>query len=204
VISDARTRPRADDDLAGTAVTDADEPGRPPRDEPPTAAGRGAGLPFALLGRALAVLLVLLLAGLGYLWATRPAPSSIRVGDYVGALEGARSGIVDLTSFDYLTFDDNLRQIKAVTTGDLQKDSLQALSDRRKDITASQAVVSTRVIEGGAGVTKATSNAATVMLVIETTQKTKASTQAQVTRYRIEAQMSKINSRWLLSGISGR
>ena len=43
-----------------------------------------------------------------------------------------------------------------------------------------------------------------MVLVIETTQKTKASTQAQVTRYRIEVQMSKVNGRWLLSGISGR
>jgi Mce-associated membrane protein len=161
-------------------------------------------MPFALLTRALAVLLVLLLAGLGYLWATRPAPSSIQRADYVGALEGASSGIIDLTSFDYLTFDDNLRQIKAVTTGDLQTESLKALNDRRKDITSSQAVVNTKVIEGGAGVTKATSKAATVVLVIETTQKTKASTQAQVTRYRIEVQMSKVNGRWLLSGISGR
>jgi Mce-associated membrane protein len=202
VTSDAQARPRADDDLAGTAVPDAHEGGGSSRDG--VAAGRSGRTPSALLTRALAVLLVLLIAALGYLWFTRPAPSSIQRGDYVGALEGARSGIIDLTSFDYLTFDDNLRQIKAVTTGDLQTESLKALNDRRKDITSSQAVVSTKVIEGGAGVTKATSKAATVVLVIETTQKTKASTQAQVTRYRIEVQMSKVNGRWLLSGISGR
>lgn len=202
MTSDARARPRTDDDLAGTAAPDVDEGGGSPRDE--SGSGRGSRMPFALLTRALAVLLVLLLAGLGYLWVTRPAPSSIQRADYVGALEAARSGVIDLTSFDYLTFDDNLRQIKAVTTGDLQTESLKALGDRRKDITSSQAVVNTKVIEGGAGVTKATSNAATVVLVIETTQKTKASTQAQVTRYRIEVQMSKVNGRWLLSGISGR
>jgi Mce-associated membrane protein len=202
VTSDARARPRTDDDLAGTAAPDVDEGGGSPRDE--SGSGRGGRMPFALLTRALAVLLVLLLAGLGYLWVTRPAPSSIQRADYVGALEAARSGVIDLTSFDYLTLDDNLRQIKAVTTGDLQTESLKALGDRRKDITSSQAVVNTKVIEGGAGVTKATSNAATVVLVIETTQKTKASTQAQVTRYRIEVQMSKVNGRWLLSGISGR
>jgi Mce-associated membrane protein len=204
VISDARTRPRADDDVAGPAVPDADGPGDPPEHEAPAASGRSRRSPLAVLAGALGVLLVLLLVGLGYLWETRPAPSSVGVADYTGALQAARSGVVDLTSFDYLTFDDNLRQIRAVTTGDLQKASLKALSDRRKDITASEAVVNTKVIEGGAGVTKVTSKAATVVMVIEATQKTKASTQAQVTRYRIEVQMSKVNGRWLMSGISGR
>jgi Mce-associated membrane protein len=204
VISDARARPRADDDVEGTAVPDVEGPGGPQRHESPAVTGGSGRMPFALLAQALAVLLVLLLAALGYLWVTRPASSAIRVADYVGALEGARSGVVDLTSFDYLTLDDNLRQIKAVTTGDLQTESLKALNARRADITGSQAVVNTKVIEGGAGVTKATAKAATVVLVIETTQKTKASSRAQVTRFRIEVQMSKVNDRWLLSGISGR
>ena len=150
----------------------------------------------------LTVLLVLLLAGVGYLWFTRPATSSIRTSDYVGALEAARSGVVDLTSFDYLTLDDDLRQIKQVTTGDLQKESIDQLNQRRKDITASQAVVNTKVV--GAGVTRATPDSATVVLVIESTTKTKSSTQAQVVRYRIEVQLKDVNSRWLLSGITGR
>ena len=204
MISDARARPRADDDVEVPAVSDADGPAGPPRDESPAALGRGRRAPFALLAQALAVLLVLLLAGLGYLWVTRPATSSIRVADYVGALEGARSDVVDLTSFDYLTLDDDLRQIQAVTTGDLRKESMDRLNASRKTLLDSQAVTNTKVIEGGAGVTKATSDAATVVLVIEATQKTKARTQAQVTRYRIEAQMTKVGGRWLLSGISGR
>jgi Mce-associated membrane protein len=150
----------------------------------------------------LTVLLVLLLAGVGFLWFTRPATSSIRTSDYVGALEAARSGVVDLTSFDYLTLDDDLRQIKQVTTGDLQKESIDQLNQRRKDITDSQAVVNTKVV--GAGVTRATPDSATVVLVIESTTKTKSSTQAQVVRYRIEVQLKNVNSRWLLSGITGR
>ena len=150
----------------------------------------------------LSVLLVLLLAAAGFLWFTRPATSSIKTADYVGALEAARSGVVDLTSFDYLTLDDDLRQIQHVSTGDLRKESTDTLNKNRKTITDSQAVVSTKVL--GAGVTKATSDRGTVVLVIETTQKSKASSQAQVTRYRIEVQMSKVGGRWLLSGITGR
>jgi Mce-associated membrane protein len=150
----------------------------------------------------LSVLLLLLLAGAGFLWFTRPATSSIKTTDYVSVLEAARSGVVDLTSFDYLTLDDDLRQIKNVSTGDLRKESTDTLNKNRKTITDSQAVVSTKII--GAGVTKADSSNGTVVLVIETTQKSKASTQAQVTRYRIEVQMTKVGGRWLLSGITGR
>ncbi|MBW8767397.1 MAG: hypothetical protein JF630_14620, partial [Geodermatophilales bacterium] len=39
----------------------------------------------------LAVLLVLLLGGVGYLWFTRPEASGVRTGDYVEALQAARS-----------------------------------------------------------------------------------------------------------------
>ncbi|MGZ4538241.1 MAG: hypothetical protein ACXVXT_11865 [Blastococcus sp.] len=169
--------------------------------ETTVAAGDRGGPRFPVVP-VLTVLLVLLLAGVGYLWFTRPATSSIRTSDYVGALEAARSGVVDLTSFDYLTLDDDLRQIKQVTTGDLQKESIDQLNQRRKDITDSQAVVNTKVV--GAGVTRATSDSATVVLVIESTTKTKSSTQAQVVRYRIEVQLKDVNSRWLLSGITGR
>lgn len=204
MISDARTHPRPDDDVADPAVADAGGPGEPPQDEPRTATGRSGRTPLNVLAGALGILLVLLLAALGYLWTTRPAPSSIRIADYTAALEAARSSVVDLTSFDYLTLDDNVRQIEAVTTGDLRKESTDKLNQNRKSITDSQAVVNTKVLENGAGVTRASSNAATVVMVIETTQKTKASPQAQVTRFRIEVQMSKVNGRWLMSGIQGR
>ena len=47
---------------------------------------------------ALSVLLVLLLAGVAFLWFTRPDESPVRTGDYGAALQAARSGVVDLTS----------------------------------------------------------------------------------------------------------
>ena len=162
---------------------------------------RRSGPTFPLVP-ALSVVLVLLLAGAGFLWFTRPATSSIRTADYVGALEAARSGVVDLTSFDYLTLDDDIRQIQQVATGDLRKESTDKLNQNRKAITDSQAVFSTKVL--GAGVTRAAPDSGTVVLVIETTQKSKASKQAQVVRFRIEVQVEKIDGRWLLSGITGR
>ena len=78
---------------------------------------------------------------------------------------------------------------------------IRPVCSHRKAITDSQAVFATKVI--GAGVTRADSKAATAVLLIETTQKSKASPQAQVVRFRIEVQLKKVGDRWLLSGISG-
>jgi hypothetical protein len=230
VTSDARARPRDSDDSQTVdvaaperdAVTDeltdrtndvtTDEPGvafRPAggaddatddgaeRDR----RGRGGRLSIPLVPT-LAVLLVLLLAGAGYLWFTRPDASSVRTGDYVQVLEAARSGVVDLTSFDYLTLDDDIAQAKKVAVGDLQKESVDQLNSQRQALTDQQAVVNTQVV--GAGVTRADASRGTVLLVIQSTQQTKAAKQPTVVRYRIQVQLQKTDGRWRLSGISGR
>jgi Mce-associated membrane protein len=161
--------------------------------------GRGLALPLV---PTLAVLLVLLLAACGYLWVTRPGGSAVRTDSYVGALQAARSGIVDVASFDYLTLDDDIEQIRRVTTGDLQKESVDQLDQRRKEITDSEAVVDTEVV--GAAVGDADTDSATVFAVIQSTQQSNASQQAQVQRYRIEVDLTRVDGRWLLSGITGR
>ena len=174
--------------------------GEEPREED---ADRGSRRGLALpLVPTLAVLLVLLLAGCGYLWVTRPGGSAVRTDAYVGALQAARSGIVDVASFDYLTLDEDIQQIRRVTTGDLQKESIDQLDQRRQQITDSEAVVDTKVV--GAAVGAADADTATVFAVIQSTQKSKASQQAQVQRYRIEVDLTRVDGRWLLSGITGR
>jgi Mce-associated membrane protein len=150
----------------------------------------------------LAALLVLLLAGTAFLWFTRPERSSVGTTDYVQALEAARSEVVDLTSFDYVTLDEDIARIKRISLGDLQKESVDQLDKQRQQLTQAQAVVTTEVV--GAGVTRASSTDATVLLVIQSTEKSAASPQAQVVRYRIEAQLKKVSGKWLLSGITGR
>jgi Mce-associated membrane protein len=184
----AEEQPAADQeaDAAADPAADADRP-------------RRAALPLVPV---LAVLLVLLLAGTGFLWFTRPGTSSVATGDYVDALQAARSGIVDVASFDYLTLDDDITQIEAVTTGDLKTESVDQLNSRRQDITDAQAVVNTEVV--GAAVGAADDSSATVYMVIQSTQTSSASQQAQVQRYRIEVDLTKDGGRWLLSGISGR
>lgn len=149
----------------------------------------------------LAVLLVLLLAALTFLWLTRPGKSAVSTGDYAEALQAARSGVVDLTSFDYLTLDDDIEQVRRVATGDLEEESVAQLDDRRQEITDAEAVVNTEIV--GAGVTRADGSDATALLVIQSTQASLASPQPQIVRYRIEVTLEKEGDRWLLSGIKG-
>jgi hypothetical protein len=143
---------------------------------------------------------VLLAAG-AFLWFTRPGESAVRTDDYSEALQAARSGIVDLTSFDYLTLDDDIEQVRRVATGDLEEQSVAQLDTRRQEITDLKFVTSTEVV--GAGVTRADGEDATVLLVIQSTQESAADPQAQIVRYRIEVTLEKEEGRWLLSGIKG-
>jgi hypothetical protein len=149
----------------------------------------------------LATVLVLLLAAVAFLWFTRAGESAVRTGTYAEALQAARSGVVDLTSFDYLTLDDDIEQVRRVATGDLREESVTQLDERRQQITDAQAVVNTEVV--GAGVTRADDDEATVLLVIESVQESAASPQAQIVRYRIQVELEKADGRWLLSGIKG-
>jgi hypothetical protein len=150
---------------------------------------------------ALLVLLLLLLAAAGFLWFTRPSESAVRTGDYAQALQAARSGIVDYTSFDYLTLDDDIEQIRRIAVGDLRDEGVAQLDERRQEIADAKAVVNTEVV--GAGVTRATDEDATVLLVIQSTQQSTASDKPQIVRYRIEVTLQKSGDRWLLSGIKG-
>jgi Mce-associated membrane protein len=150
---------------------------------------------------ALAVLLVLLLAAAGFLWFTRSESSAVTTGDYVQVLQEARADVVDFTSFDYLTLDDDIRQIGRVAVGDLAEEASDQLDSRRQEITDAEAVVNTEIV--AAGVTRADSEDATVLMVIQTTRRTNESEQAQVVKYRIEVELVKSGDRWLLSTISG-
>lgn len=192
--------PRTDD--AGDpadADADADAPRAAGTDQDRAGRRRRAVLPLVPV---LGVLLVLLLGGVGYLLVTRPGSSSVATGDYVDALQAARAGIVDVTSFDYLTLDDDITQIQAVTTGDLTQESVDRLNGSRQALTDAQAVVNTEVV--GAAVVAADDRTASVYMVIQSTQTSSASQQAQVQRYRIEVDLTKDGGRWLLSGIQGR
>ena len=197
MTSEVRVRPPEEDDAAVGAAALSDEP----RAAAQVAAGERSRLSLPLVP-VLATLLVLLVAAAAFLWFTRPEPSAIGTDDYVEALQAARSGVVDLTSFDHVTLDDDIEQIRRVTTGDLRDESVAELEDNREQIVESEAIVNTEVV--GAGVTRAGSDAATVLMVIQATQQSTASPQAQVVRYRIQVELMKENDRWVLSGITGR
>jgi Mce-associated membrane protein len=201
------TEPASTDPATTDAATEQDDADQAPavQKDPDGAAGGPTGRPTRAvlpLVPVLGALLVLLLAGTAYLVVTRPGTSSVATDDYVDALQAARAGIVDVTSFDYLTLDDDITQIQAVTTGDLTQESVDRLNGSRQALTDAQAVVNTEVV--GAAVAAADDRTATVYMVIQSTQTSSASQQAQVQRYRIEVDLTEDGGRWLLSGIQGR
>ena len=132
MTSDAQARPQEDDDVttASSPTTPAPTPSRPDAPDGPTRRPGRARRATGPAGRGPATR-----PGAGpavrcrwpgarpscwsccwpprrFLWFTRPDTSAVRTADYVGALQAARSGVVDLTSFDYLTLDDDIAQIK--------------------------------------------------------------------------------------------
>ncbi|WP_324274435.1 hypothetical protein [Blastococcus brunescens] len=141
-----------------TQVAGSDPAAAPPAagDRPGTAKRRGGDGGEASTGRRLAlplvptllVVLALLLGACAFLWFTRPETSSVRTGDYVDALQAARSGVVDMTSFDHLTLDDDIEQIRRVATGDLREEAVAELDASRQQITDAEAVVNTEVVGG--------------------------------------------------------
>ena len=175
---------------------------RAQREDDDAPATRGG--PSRLLVAVLSVVLLLLLAGTAFLWFTRPEPSAVRTADYGQALAAAKSGIVDFASFDYLTLDDDIEQIKRVTTeGDLRDEAVDRLDADRQTITDAQTVVNTEVVT--AGVVRADDSTATVLLQLQTTDESAAGeAQAQIRKYRIQVELERVGERWLLSGISGR
>ena len=209
MTSDARPRTQGEDEAApSTGDVDALTPAH----DPGTEAGAGGShdgtepaspTPLALpVVPLLAGLLVLLCAAAGFLWFTRAEASAVTTDDYVDAMQAARSGVVDLTSFDHLTLDDDIEQVRRVATGDLLEESVAQLDDRRQQITESEAIVSTEIV--GAGVTAADADSATVLMLIQATQESNASEQVQIVKYRIQVELQKVDGRWLLSGITGR
>lgn len=177
---------------------------------PPTTGGDGEGGGGGRTRRrfgvplvpVLAALLVLLVAAAAFLWFTRPDDSPVSTGDYASALQAARSAVVDFSSFDHLTLDDDLEQIRRVTTEDFGEQSVAELEEQREGILQAQAVVNVEVI--GAGVTLADEQDATVILLLQATTESAADPRPSVTKYRVEATLEKDGDRWLLSGISGR
>jgi hypothetical protein len=163
--------------------------------DPEPAPRRRSAVPF------LSVLLVLLLGAAAFLWFTRPESSSVSTDDYAEVLQAARSNVVDFTSFDHLTLDDDIRQVERIAVGDLRDEAVEELDGRRQAITEAEAVVSTEVIE--AGVTRADDEEATVLLVIQTTRQTNASEQSEVVKYRIEVEMQTTEGQWVLASIRG-
>lgn len=150
-----------------------------------------------------AALLVLLLALGSWLYLTRPVGrSAIELTDFDEILSAARSGVVDVTSFDYLTLDQDIDEIEAVTTGALREEVLGTLNERRSQLVIDQQVSSTEVI--AASLTAASPNQAAAFIVLRVRQMSLLTPEETVGGYRVEVTLEFVDGRWLLSELIGR
>ncbi len=155
------------------------------------------------LTAAMAAALVILVGVDSWLFITRPTGRSpIELTAFDEILSAARSGVVDVTSFDYLTLDQDLAEIEAVTTGDLRDEVFGTLDSRREQLISDQQVSSTEVI--AASLTEASPRQATALVVLRARQKSLLTPQETVTRYRVEVTLELVDGNWLLSGLTGR
>lgn len=155
------------------------------------------------LTAAVAAVLVILVGVGSWLFLTRPiGRSPIELTAFDEILSAARSGVVDVTSFDYLTLDQDLAEIEAVTTGDLRDELFGTLDSRREQLVTDQQVSSTEVI--AASLTGASPRQATALIVLRARQKSLLTPQETVTRYRVEVTLEFVDGSWLLSGLTGR
>ena len=138
-----------------------------------------------------------------WLFLARPiGRSPIELTAFGEILSAARSGVVDVTSFDYLTLDQDIAEIEEVTTGDLREEVSTTLQDRREQLIIDEQVSSTEVI--AASLTEATATQARALIVLRARQKSLLTPQETVTRYRVEVTLELVDGRWLLSGLTGR
>ncbi|MBA3338423.1 MAG: hypothetical protein H0T54_01500 [Geodermatophilaceae bacterium] len=216
ILDSADDRETVDGDTAGGGATDGDtvdgetadgeaaESDAADGEGAPKSPRRGRSLPRirVSLTALVAVLLVVLVGAGSWLFLTRPvAQSPIELTAFDEILSAARSGIVDVTSFDYLTLDQDIAEIDAVTTDELHDDTITALTDRRDQLVTDQQVSATEVI--AASVTQATATRATALIVLRARVKNLLTPQETVTRYRIEVKLRLVDGRWLLSGLTG-
>lgn len=172
----------------------------PKRPSPRSAATRNTE---ASLTAVVAALLVVLVAVGSWLFLTRPiARSPIELTAFDEILGAARSGVVDVTSFDYLTLDEDLAEIAAVTTGDLRDEVFGTLDDRREQLVTDQQVSSTEVV--AASLTEASPTQATALIVLRARQQSLRTPEETITRYRVEVTLELVDGRWLLFRLTGR
>lgn len=209
----AGTKDAADDEPAEAAHKDSDAKDDA-KDDADTAATKPARrrrslpslpslpkLPISLTSLVGALLVILVGVGT-WLFLTRPVGQSpIQLTAFDEILSAARSGIVDVTSFDYLTLDQDIAEIDRVTTDELHDDTIAALEDRREQLVTDQQVSATEVI--AASVTEATATHATAVIVLRARVKNLLTPQETVTRYRILVDLRLVDGRWLLTGLTG-
>lgn len=166
------------------------------------AGGTGATPRVGLRARVLAGLTLaalVLAAGVGALYYQVQRAQAVEQAR-TAATGAAKAHVEDLLSFNYKTLDQNLAKAKKMTTGKLRADYVKlstgqvAPATKKKQLVTETRVVASSVVSAEPG------KVVTLMFVNQATTSKKLKT-PQVERSRVRATMTKVDGKWLVSGL---
>lgn len=156
-----------------------------------------------LSGRAavLSLLVLVCLASLVVLAIAVPKVSAARTRDDQrdAILHAARQQAVNFTTLDYRTMDRDLKRVLDGSTGDFRKEFEAGTKDLKDLVAKNQAVSQGDVLE--AGIVTSDADSARVLVVADSTVTNTNSNQPQKRHYRIQMDLVRERSRWLVSDL---
>jgi Mce-associated membrane protein len=168
----------------------------PPAQQPSPSEASAGWTPPRWLIPVLAVVLVLLLAGVSLLAVLVNNRSSTDDGRS-GALQAARQVASDISSYDYEKADAQFNHLLTISTGEMRtqvQKSIESLVPLIKEGKAkSQGVIR------DAAITQVRGDSVTVIAVVDQTATNTAVTKPTLHRYRFVIVMTKVDGRWLVS-----
>lgn len=115
------------------------------------------------------------------------------------ALAAARQEAVNLTSIDHRQLDRDLQRVLDGATGAFKEDFAARSDDLRQLLTENQVVSEGSVLE--AGLVRASGRRATALVVVDSTVRNTAETEGSTRNYRVQVDLVRNGSRWLVSSL---
>jgi Mce-associated membrane protein len=116
-----------------------------------------------------------------------------------GALAAARQEVINLDSVSWSTFDRDFARILSGGTGDFKDQITKGQAELKRQVLARKTVLSGKVLS--AGVVRADTSTATVLIGSEETVKDSTTTQGGTVHARWRVDLEKHGGRWLVSNL---
>lgn len=116
------------------------------------------------------------------------------------ALSSARQAVVNFTSFDYRSLDEQFAVVAKETTGDFAQQFATQRDTIRKRLTDTKGVTKTTIVD--AGLAAATTREATAVVALDQLITSSELKQPVTSRQRVEVHLVRSGDRWLVDNVS--